>query len=150
MSPIKGIIDIIRLPRLGKIHLGIKREVDGKTYPEPTDYFVCPEEVIKVFGEKPRKLRIMFPTNDPTQWVNVYFRRYSKSRRLVCLGNGITALDMVNSRTGDTELREKQCRPATCCAYQQGICHKVMNLQFLLPECPILASTRWIPVLTTP
>ena len=55
MSPIKGISEIVRLPRLGKIRLGIKEEgADGKLYPTPTDYFVCPDEVKKVFGEKPK------------------------------------------------------------------------------------------------
>ena len=133
---LKGINEVIRLPRLGKIKLGIKKDIDGTTYPVPTDHFVCPEEVIKVFGEKPRKLRIMFPTNDQAQWASVYLRCYSESRRLVCLGNERTALAMVNSKTGDTELREKQCNPSTCCAFQQGNCNKVMNLQFMLPECP--------------
>jgi hypothetical protein len=136
MSPIKGISEVIRLPRLGKIKLGIKKDKQGTTYPEPTDYFVCPEEVKKVFGEKPRKLRIMFPTNDPEHWASQYLRCYSESLRLVCRGNGKSAVAMVNNETGDTELREKQCNPSSCCAYQQGTCSKIMNLQFLLPECP--------------
>ena len=136
MSPIKGISEVIRLPRLGKIRLGLKKEVEGLSFPEPTDYFVCPEEVKKVFGEKPRELRIMFPTNDPSQWASQYLRCYSESRRLICRGNGKTAVARVNSGIGDTELREKQCNPSNCCAYQRGICSNVMNLQFLLPECP--------------
>ena len=78
MSPIDGISEVIRLPRLGKIRLGIKKDAEGTTYPEPTDYFVCPEEVKKVFGEKPRELRIMFPTNDPAQWASQYLRCYSR------------------------------------------------------------------------
>jgi hypothetical protein len=52
--PIKGISEIVRLPRLGKIRLGIKKKTDaGVSYPSPTDYFVCPDELKKVFGEKP-------------------------------------------------------------------------------------------------
>jgi hypothetical protein len=52
--PIKGIPEIVRLPRLGKIRLGIKKKTDaGVSYPSPTDYFVCPDELKKVFGEKP-------------------------------------------------------------------------------------------------
>jgi len=62
MAPIKGISEVVRLPRLGKIRLGIrKKNADGIPYPSPTDYFVCPDEVRKVFGERPRELRIMFP-----------------------------------------------------------------------------------------
>ena len=133
--PIKGISEVIRLPRLGKIRLGNPKENEGTPYPEPTDYFVCPEEVKKVFGEKPRKLRIMFPTNDPAQWASQYLRCYSESNRLVCRGNGKTAVARVIG-VNDTELREKQCIPMNCSAYQQEICRPVMNLQFLIPQCP--------------
>jgi hypothetical protein len=142
MSPIKGISEVIRLPRLGKIRLGLKKEAEGTTYPEPTDYFICPEEVRKVFGEKPRELNIMFPTDDPGQWASQYLRCYSESRRLVCRGNGKVAVarNSVNSgrlaATWESELQEIPCHPAGCAAYQQERCRQVMNLQFLLPDCP--------------
>jgi hypothetical protein len=142
MSPIKGISEVIRLPRLGKIRLGIKKEAAGKPYPEPTDHFVCPTEVQKVCGEKPQELPIMFPTNDPSQWASQYLRCYSESRRLICRGNGKIAVAKVNLGTAvssnlrDTELKEIPCNPAGCEAYQQGLCRRVMNLQFLLPDCP--------------
>ena len=142
MSPIKGISEVIRLPRLGKIRLGIKRETEGTLYPEPTDYFVCPEEVKKVSGEKPRELRIMFPTNDPAQWASQYLRCYSESRRLICRGNGKVAVARISlgsspsTNPGESELKEIQCSPVVCEAYQQGLCRRVMNLQFLVPECP--------------
>jgi len=78
---IKGVSDVVRLPRLGKIRLGIKKETDsGTPYPTPTDYFVCPEEVRKVYGEKPRELRIMFPTDDELQWASQYLKCYSATR----------------------------------------------------------------------
>ena len=78
--PIKGLSEIVRLPRLGKIHLGVKKKNnEGVSYPIPTDYFVCPEEVRKVFGEKPKELRVMFPTEDATQWASQYLRRYSRN-----------------------------------------------------------------------
>ena len=63
---IKGVSDIRRLPRLGKIRLGIK-ETSSKTgneYPKSVDYFVCPLEVQAVYGEKPRMLDIVFPAED--------------------------------------------------------------------------------------
>src|ERR1017187_6405240 len=134
--PIKGISEVIRLPRLGKIRLGVKKDAEGMTIPEPTDYFVCPEEVKKVFGEKPRQLRIMFPTNDPSQWASQYLRSYSDCRRLICRGNGKIAVSRVNTGVNDTELKEKQCDPLHCAAYQHEICRRVMNLQFLIPDCP--------------
>jgi len=145
MSPIKGVSDIIRLPRLGKIRLGVKKENNGGVlYPTPTDYFVCPDEVRKVFGEKPKDLCIMFPTDDETQWANQYLRCYSASRGLICRGTGEEALARVDIRTGEvaskdaaeTELREINCNPQKCVYYQRSQCRRVMNLQFLLPDCP--------------
>ncbi len=146
MSPIKGISRIARLPRLGKIRLGIRKEGDDATsYPLLTDYFVCPDEVKKVFGEKPRELRIMFPTEDSEQWAIQYLRRYSGSRSLICRGDGETAVGRVEARTGvigagrggiQIGLQEITCNPNECNYHQRGQCHRVMNLQFLLPDCP--------------
>ena len=142
---IKGVSEVIRLPRLGKIRLGIKRETeDGIPYPVPTDYFVCTEEVRKVFGEKPKELRVMFPTEDEIQWASQFLRCYSVSRGLICRGDGETALARVDTMTGeittreatDTTLKEISCHPDSCIYYQRGRCKRVMNLQFLLPDCP--------------
>jgi hypothetical protein len=142
---IKGVSDVVRLPRLGKIRLGIKKENDsGVPYPCPTDYFVCPQEVRKVFGEKPRELRIMFPTDDQTQWASQYLRCYSASRGLICRGDGETAVAKTDILTGEiatkesieTELKEVTCNPSKCAYYQEARCRRVMNLQFLLPDCP--------------
>jgi len=142
MSPIKGISDIVRLPRLGKIRLGIKEEGnDGKLYPAPTNYFVCPDEVKKVFGEKPKELRIMFPTEDREQWASQYLRCYSETGNLLCRGDGETALARVETPTGEagettSKLMEITCNPSKCPCHQRGYCRRVMNLQFLLPDCP--------------
>jgi len=143
--PIKGVSEVIRLPRLGKIRLGVKKETaEGVPYPSPTDYFVCPDEVRKVFGEKPRELRIMLPTEDETQWASQYLRCYSATRGLICRGDGLTAVARAGIHSGEvteqesdiTELLEVTCNPGKCVYYQQSQCRRVMNLQFLLPDCP--------------
>jgi len=142
---IKGVSDVVRLPRLGKIRLGIRKETDnGTSYPSPTDYFVCPDEVKKIFGEKPKDLRIMFSTEDDSQWATQYLKCYSAARGLICRGDGGTAIARIDVATGevvtreaqDTELREINCDPDTCSYYQRGQCRRVMSLQFLLPDCP--------------
>lgn len=142
--PIKGISDQLRLPRLGKIRLGIMVENDREPYPQPVDYFVCPESVQKVFGEKPRELPIMFPSEDDEKWASQFYRCYSRSRGLVCKGDGQTASAMVDKYTGHlahkyshrTEIKEIHCNPDCCPAYGNGRCRRVMNLQFLLPDVP--------------
>jgi hypothetical protein len=145
IMPIKGVSEVIRLPRLGKIRLGIKQEnAEGTVYPSPADYFVCPEEVRKVFGEKPKELRIMFPTDDETQWASQYLRCYSKTGNLICRGDGETAVakvETVNREAGSkgetiSKLLEMPCDPGRCPIHKQGSCRRVMNLQFLLPDCP--------------
>lgn len=143
--PIKGVTGVVRLPRLGKVRLGVKKEnASGISYPCPTEYFVCPEEVKKIFGEKPKELRIMFPTDDQTQWASQYLRCYSATRGLVCRGDGETAVAKIDTHTGEianrdsveTEMKEITCNPAKCAYYQVARCRRVMNLQFLLPDCP--------------
>ncbi len=140
MSPIKGVSEIVRLPRLGKIRLGIKKENEGISYPSPTDYFVCPDEVKKVFGEKPKELRIMFPTENSEQWASQYLRCYSASRGLVCRGDGEMALSRTSPKPGENILpigmEEIVCNPSNCDYYKKDQCRRVMNLQFLLPDCP--------------
>ena len=69
MSPIKGISEVLRLPLVGKIRLGTKEVRDDGTYIIPADHFICPDAVKKVFGEKPKELRIMFPTENREQQV---------------------------------------------------------------------------------
>jgi hypothetical protein len=142
MSPIKGMSDTARLPCLGKIRLGTREERDACTYLIPSDHFICPDEVRKVFGEKPKELRIMFPTENIEQWASQYLRQYSPMGRTICRGDGESALVRAsvgpNQSSGHLpmEMEEIECNPGACPHYQCGDCRRVMNLQFLLPDCP--------------
>lgn len=151
--PIKGLSETRRLPRLGKIHLGIKKTkvVNGREveYPSAVDYFVFPEdnslydELTKVFGEKPKELRILIPLDDEERWASQYYRCYSRTRGLICKGDGETAIRMVDMRTGaladrdstEVVMKEVPCQGRNCPDYEQQ-CREIMNLQFLLPEVP--------------
>lgn len=144
--PIEGVSDIVRIPRLGKIHLGIKAISDrtGGEYPKPTDYFVVPDEVKAVYREKPTELDIMFPVEDPNLFAQQWLRAYSLTQGLICIGDGINARRKVDIQTGaiadhqtkEQEKREITCDPQECLEYQTKRCRRVMNLQFLLPEVP--------------
>lgn len=143
--PIQGLTGKHRLPRLGKIHLGIKKTktVNGKTveYPCAVDYFVCPEIVQAVFGEKPKELRILIPLEDAECWASQYYRSYTRTRGLVCKGDGVNAVRMVDLTTGalaepnskKVVMKDILCQGRECPEYNKQ-CHEVMNLQFLLPE----------------
>lgn len=143
--PINELSDIVRIPRLGKIHLGIKVQSDrGVEYPKAVDYFVVPDEVKSVYGEKPKELDILFPVDDPNQFAQQWLRAYSRTFGLVCIGDGVNAKRKIDTTTGALvssqsktwEWHEVTCDAQECAEYQNKRCRRVMNLQFLLPKVP--------------
>jgi len=143
--PIKGLTDKRRLPRLGKIHLGMRARTDKNVeYPVAVDYFVCPEEVTKVFGDKPRELPILIPVEDEERWASQYYRAYSRTRGLLCKGDGERATRLIDVETGamadkdslEVKMQEISCEGRGCPEYQAKSCREMMNLQFLLPDVP--------------
>ena len=144
MCPIKGVSSARRIDRLGIIRLGIKVEPPDKSaYPRPTDYFVCPPEVQAVFGEKPKELAIMFPSDDEEQIARQYLRCYGQTHGLVCWGDGENGRSKIDVHTGamaDRNTKDWEWRPVTCnpqdCPEFGGRCRKVMNLMFMMPDVP--------------
>ena len=147
MTPIKGLTEQRRLPRLGKIRLGIKKKSErtGNEYPSATDYFVCPAEVQEVYGPQPKRLEVIIPVEDDELWASQYYRQYSRTRGLVCKGDGETCRRMIDRATGAVANRDTKnedvawkenlpCEGRACLYYQQKACQEVMNLQFLLPK----------------
>lgn len=140
-TSIKGVSDALRLPRVGKIHLGIKKtNGNGKEYPVQTDYFVVapsdttPEAAATtfkaVYGDQPKELDIMFPLNDREDFFPQAYKRYSGAG-LMCKGNGLRAIEMVES-----QLVEKECDPEFCEHFASGKCHLRGHLQVMLPTVP--------------
>lgn len=143
--PIKNLSNQRQMPRLGKIHTGIKKQSEnGKTYPSAVDYFVVPTEIQAVFGEKPKELDVMFPVEDDTKFASQFYRRYSSLRGLVCKGDGDNCIRMIDTATGDfahrdakeTVMRELPCTGQDCPSYKSKECKEVMMLQFLIPKVP--------------
>ncbi len=148
LMPIKDLTERTMLPRIGKIHLGVKHPTKG--YPMATDYFVFPEDhaqykdLVDTFGAKPAELRIVFPINDEEQVASQYYRQYSQSRGLVCKGDGIECNQVTDVKTGalatsdakDTKWAKSVCGGRECPDYLANKCKEVMNLQFMLPEIP--------------
>jgi len=142
--PIKDVSSARILPRLGKIRLGIKVEPEDKhPYPKATDYFVVPDEVKKVVGEKPKELQIMFPSNDMEQVARQYLRCYGQTFGLVCWGDGEKCHRKVDVESGDLagkNTKEWVWQDMTCdyeeCPEYGARCRRVMNLMFMLPDAP--------------
>ena len=137
------------LPRLGMIKLGVKltKEKNGEKieYPSEVDYFVVPEEVQKIFGEKPKELRIMFPSEDIEMIASRSFKYYG-SNRLRCKGNGEDALcyrgdltknhilvDEADREGSEHEQVYCQC-PCPLFEQKKGGCNIVLDLMFMIPE----------------
>lgn len=146
MSPIDKVSDIRRMPRLGKLRLGIKVEPEGKNpYPRATDYFVVPDEIKQYVGDRPKKLNIVFPSEDKDKFAQQWLRCYSFTQGLVCKGTGIKATRKIDVETGDIARSITQewvfkddwgCNPDTCEQYLEKQCRRVMNLLFMMPDVP--------------
>lgn len=145
--PIQGLSDNVRLPRLGKIHLGIR---DQRGIPQKTKYFVLPKDhsdyaaLCKVFGPEPTELRVYIPVEDEEKWCEQYYKHYDRTHGLVCKGDGAIAMRLIDTGTGaiankdskQVEMREVPCAGKDCPDYKAKKCGEAMNLRFVLPEVP--------------
>ena len=156
---IKGLSDVRRLPRLGKIRLGIKKvsPKTGKDYPVEVDYFILDpqtpselenekliEEFRKLYGEQPKSIQIMFPVASPDVYFPQFYKRYGSGASLKCKGDGEVASCTTKEYAeglkiiGEDELGliKVVCKGAECPYYKKKECSEVGTLQILLPELP--------------
>jgi len=129
--PIKGLSEARRMPRLGKIHLGIKKDKkkDGTAcspYPAEVDYFVCPPEVQAVFGDEPKSLKIMIPVEETERFFPQFYKRYTVNL-LQCKGDG----ELAQCWAEDGGLKEIPC---PCDYLKTGECKQIGILCFFLPD----------------
>ena len=142
--PIKGISEIRRFSRGGKIRLGEKRKTkDGKEYPAKLDYFLFdPEDerllhVLKEkFGDKPRRLKIAFPSDDASVVYPQWYKLYTASG-LLCKGDGETATRVADGWA----MVDVECPGPDVCelSLEKGVgkrpgCKRLASLQFFLVE----------------
>lgn len=155
--PIMGLTEARRLPRMGKIRLGVKaKSANGHEYPKEVDYFILdpavanPDEkkrLIDIFhqkyGEQPKSIPIMFPLGDIEKIFPQYYKSYGKTTLLKCKGDGteaitndpeyIKALDVVSE---DEFGKRVKCRGKECPFYKSKQCSESAALSFLMPELP--------------
>ena len=154
--PIRDVTDLRRLPRIDKIHLGIKvAGQNGAEYPKATDYFVCPEEVREVYGEQPKELSVIFPSDDMDVIASAWYRAYAGSRGLTCKGDGDRANRMIDAnrifdashqggeippiadgRTTNVKWVYIDCPGKECEYYLKKACRQLMMLQFVVQGVP--------------
>ncbi len=124
--------NIIRLPRLGKIRLGIKKlAASGKEYPVEVDYFVVPDEIKQKFGEKPKTLPVMIAVEDEEKSLRQYYACYGSSQRIKCQGDG----EIAERRDDKGKIFQVQCPSPVDCDYaKQFKCHARIDIMLVLPD----------------
>ena len=133
-----------RIPRLGRIRLGIKVQKlhngqpvfkDGKPveYPKETEHFVVPEEVARVYGDRPTELDVMFFSNDPEIIFPQSLIWYGSSKGVKCRGNGVEA-ERYNEQTSTWEPRTCPCEQRKTKQNLRGECDEVGHLLVTLPK----------------
>ncbi len=145
-TTIKGLSDIRRLPRVGKIHLGRRlKSQRGTEYPKESDDFVIDglPEVIAVYGEHPKALDIIIPVEDQSVYFQQAFKCYGSAAALICIGDGVTAMrdekKVIKADTlkenGDRENGrvEVHCTGPDNCAYgKEHGCRRTGLFRFML------------------
>ena len=126
-----------RLPHLGKIRLGIKKRSTHSEYDYPveTQYFVCPPEVMKVYGEAPLELDIMFPLNDPEECFPQRLAWYGKTSGLKCHGDNVEA-SRYDGEKKEWIKRECPCEHLKSDKKPKGECTAQAHLMVFLPKIP--------------
>ena len=156
---IKGLSEVKRLPRMGKIRLGIKKKSakTGKDYPTEVDYFVLDpsspnederkkmiDEFHKLYGDQPKSIEIMFPVANPEVFFPQDYKRYGSGSSLKCKGDGEKAVCATDEFAEGLEVIGKsemgtpivKCLGKDCIYYSKKQCSEVAILNVLLPKLP--------------
>lgn len=130
ITRIKGLSEKRRLPRLGKIRLGIKKKSakTGAEYPAEVPYLVVPPEVQAVYGDKPTEIDVMLPLDDLDAVFPVSYKFYGSGKGLKCNGDGEMAY-FANDTTKETEERKCPCENLT-----NGKCKQSGTLSVMLQK----------------
>ncbi|OGM09081.1 hypothetical protein A2Z67_03800 [Candidatus Woesebacteria bacterium RBG_13_36_22] len=133
ITRIKGLSDRRRLPRLDSIRLGIKKKSakTGAEYPCEVDYFVVPDKIKEIYGDKPISLDVMIPINEIDAVFPAAYKYYGSSRGLICQGNGEKAY-RVNAET--KEMEDVEC---PCEHLESGKCKQSATLMVILPKVSV-------------
>jgi len=135
--PIKSWDTDLRIPRFGMIRLG---EKGPKGNPIALDYFVVPDEVKKVYGEKPKELDILLPSENLEEVLSAWYKRYGKNTGIICRGDEETALLSlyhVVTRPKDYAIR----------LTQDGRCFDAEDRELPIEE---IGGTRWVRIPCNP
>lgn len=165
--PIQMVAQRRRLPILGKIRLGVRKEnAKGSLYPAEVEYFVLTDApgVEEVYGKDPKELDAFFPGDDLEIVLPTWFKSYGAGRKdqtgriiggkLNCMGNGprtdvIDELPVTSPGTAqhfaarDPVTRVVPIRPCMgqeCPDYIAKKCRQTMKAIVILPRVSIYGA----------
>lgn len=126
----------MRLPLLGRIKVGVKVKNGGKEYPSSIDWFRADgkyaETFHRVYGEKPTKIQIVFPSNRVEDVCSESYVVRDKAGRLLAEGDGSTWKCWSEKKGayvfGEFSVEDVKAR--------LGEPHVTLTLRFLLPAIP--------------
>jgi len=133
----------IKLPIGGKIRLGIRvKNEQGIEHPKELNYFVCPEEVIKVYGEEPMELIVFFPVADREKVFPQCYEKYGSNEALLCQGDGEVSktaqrLNLENGRWEEVKCPCEHYNKKYDKTTKIGGCVKAGYLKFMMPQVSI-------------
>lgn len=133
----------IKLPIGGKIRLGIKvKNEEGIEYPKETNYFVCPDEVKKIYGEEPTELIVFFPTANREEIFPQCYEKYGSNNALLCQGDGDISktaqrLNLENGRWEEVKCPCENYNKKYDKTTKIGGCVKAGYLKFMMPSVSI-------------
>jgi len=132
---VKELSEQRRLPLLGKIKLGLKViNPKGVEYPKETEYFVCPDEVKKIYGPEPKELDIMLPVAVRHVIFPTSYRWYGKTRGIKCLGNGETACRWSDDKKTMEEIECPCEKNKETSDGKRPVCNQRAFLMVILPQ----------------
>ena len=160
-TDILGLSSVLRMPRIGKLHLGVKVPVtkDGKnekcrkanhpsetmcdrcSYPRDLEHFVLgkviSEDIARKFknmyGDEPKELHIYLPTEDRRAFFPQALAAY-KGRRLWCKGDGHGPATRIDFETGRMFSTDCPCENLKTVETPRGICDERAKLMVILPR----------------
>jgi hypothetical protein len=112
VSPIEGITTRKHagFAEIGRIRKGIVVRPEGrKPYPKEVDYFrividegedLYAEQVLSVYGEKPKRLNVLLPFAQVERIWDAYYEAYAGGR-LIARSDGVEYLKLIDNQTGE-------------------------------------------------
>lgn len=135
VTSIRGLSEERRLPRIGKIHLGVKKvSAKGNEYPSAVDYFVAPPEVVAIYGEQPHELEVLLPSDNLSEVFPTAYKYYKSGVGLWCTGDGETGYRVGVGEAGG--IGECAC-PCEHLNTTPARCKQMANLMVILPRVSI-------------